>query len=332
MRGKDGDSVHSRLPFRITPAYAGKSSTLLPNAQAITGSPPPMRGKVPSILYHISYNRITPAYAGKSAHSTKCGDSSGDHPRLCGEKVSNFHSLEFAPGSPPPMRGKVSNSPTPAFPPGITPAYAGKSSIVSPSSAVDWDHPRLCGEKYPLACYHLLYIGSPPPMRGKVTGVFQQIQFIRITPAYAGKSLKCSTQSDTLEDHPRLCGEKLSGKFVMICLTGSPPPMRGKAISSKNGRGQTRITPAYAGKSFFATNRGTEFRDHPRLCGEKIDANSVRDCGGGSPPPMRGKAQKQACESFNDRITPAYAGKSSDRHLCAVYKWDHPRLCGEKRT
>ena len=25
MRGKDGDSVHSRLPFRITPAYAGKS-------------------------------------------------------------------------------------------------------------------------------------------------------------------------------------------------------------------------------------------------------------------------------------------------------------------
>ena len=28
MRGKDGDSVHSRLPFRITPAYAGKSNLL----------------------------------------------------------------------------------------------------------------------------------------------------------------------------------------------------------------------------------------------------------------------------------------------------------------
>ena len=29
MRGKDGDSVHSRLPFRITPAYAGKSEQRL---------------------------------------------------------------------------------------------------------------------------------------------------------------------------------------------------------------------------------------------------------------------------------------------------------------
>ena len=38
-----------------------------------------------------------------------------------------------------------------------------------------------------------LKLGSPPPMRGKVTGVFQQIQFIRITPAYAGKRHKCGT-------------------------------------------------------------------------------------------------------------------------------------------
>ena len=54
----------------------------------------------------------------------------------------------------------------------ITPAYAGKSSIVSPSSAVDWDHPRLCGEKLIVTVIYAIVIGSPPPMRGKErTGV-----------------------------------------------------------------------------------------------------------------------------------------------------------------
>ena len=134
------------------------------------------------------------------------------------------------------------------------------------------------------------------------------------------------------EDHPRLCGEKLKPRRRILTNQGSPPPMRGKVSSIMKRAWEIGITPAYAGKSLLCQDVCWRSEDHPRLCGEKIDANSVRDCGGGSPPPMRGKAQKQACESFNDRITPAYAGKSSDRHLCAVYKWDHPRLCGEKRT
>ena len=45
------------------------------------------------------------------------------------------------------MRGKVDTIMLDESSMRITPAYAGKSSIVSPSSAVDWDHPRLCGEK-----------------------------------------------------------------------------------------------------------------------------------------------------------------------------------------
>ena len=92
------------------------------------GSPPPMRGKAPTAPSAAIPAGITPAYAGKRFQISIRWNLLRDHPRLCGEKVSNFHSLEFAPGSPPPMRGKVSNSPTPAFPPGITPAYAGKRS------------------------------------------------------------------------------------------------------------------------------------------------------------------------------------------------------------
>ena len=31
----------------------------------------------------------------------------------------------------------------------------------------------------------------------------------------------------------------------------------------------SRITPAYAGKSFATISSDAPFRDHPRLCGEK---------------------------------------------------------------
>ena len=65
-----------------------------------------MRGKAifePSILF---ITRITPAYAGKSSDATKSGMTSGDHPRLCGEKLFMDGEYGARIGSPPPMRGK----------------------------------------------------------------------------------------------------------------------------------------------------------------------------------------------------------------------------------
>ena len=52
---------------------------------------------------------------------------------------------------------------------GITPAYAGKSLSFLSRSAIPQDHPRLCGEKFFKLFAHGFIVGSPPPMRGKVT-------------------------------------------------------------------------------------------------------------------------------------------------------------------
>ena len=70
---------------------------------------------------------------------------------------------------------------------GITPAYAGKSNRLIQSGGCAEDHPRLCGEKIFYTQVRKWYIGSPPPMRGKV--VLCGTGFVRngITPAYAGK-------------------------------------------------------------------------------------------------------------------------------------------------
>ena len=70
------------------------------------------------------------------------------------------------------------------------------------------------------------------------------------------------------------------------------------------------ITPAYAGKSADRSPSFQNRRDHPRLCGEKLE-------------PYRRTAEKLG-------ITPAYAGKSAHRNLFFRSSQDHPRLCGEK--
>ena len=134
-----------------------------------------------------------------------------------------------------------------------------------------------------------LWIGSPPPMRGKVFPVPPQVFKSRITPAYAGKRTVIFDMRYLLKDHPRLCGEKLHrfGNF-RICQ-GSSPPMRGKASGLQSDKLISRITPAYAGKSQRRLVVVCFGQDHPRLCGEKPEQPT--HCGTvlGSPPPMRGK-------------------------------------------
>ena len=85
--------------------------------------------------------------------------------------------------------------------------------------------------------------------------------------------------------------------------------MRGKAVIAGQRAGLCRITPAYAGKSPHHAGTEPDGGDHPRLCGEKFfkDSNCKEILG--SPPPMRGKGQKNTDAVRPYRITPAYAGK-----------------------
>ena len=128
-------------------------------------------------------------------------------------------------------------------------------------------------------------------MRGKENSGGCKRCCIRITPAYAGKSLPKSWRNMTQK--------------------GSPPPMRGKEYRRYLRRNERGITPAYAGKSYAA------------------EAANYRPVG--SPPPMRGKGLNAPWSGFHFRITPAYAGKRSQTRCLTISRWDHPRLCGEKR-
>ena len=151
----------------ITPAWAGKSH--------LTGGD--------RVLL-----RITPAWAGKSPFQTWSVPHSRDHPRMGGEKsaFAMLRALVF--GSPPHGRGKVGTVTAALGDLGITPAWAGKRiSFLSPSLSLP-HHPRMGGEKDDYDSSGKELQGSPPHGRGKGTSMCVKFVYLRITPAWAGKS------------------------------------------------------------------------------------------------------------------------------------------------
>ena len=189
-----------------------------------------MRGKVLRSMFLQASSGITPAYAGKRASKKPAGNSSGDHPRTCGEKrVCLFLGLPLM-GSPPHMRGKVENMAEKRTDRRITPAHAGKSPFQKMVTQIIADHPRTCGEKPWPAMPQDVGQGSPPHMRGKDLSLHSMTAGTRITPAHAGKRDALQDLTTIEEDHPRTCGEKAYSLVISGSEWGSPPHMRGKAM------------------------------------------------------------------------------------------------------
>ena len=206
---------------------------------------------------------------GKGYGKNSGGHKYWDHPRLCGEKPTHDENIFSWGGSPPPMRGKAWNLFLNYNSFRITPAYAGKSFQHVESFKINRDHPRLCGEKALNGFSFTYLLGSPPPMRGKEFEFHLPYLQKRITPAYAGKRTTMRSTQSAIKDHPRLCGEKFLPSAGNSPVTGSPPPMRGKACMRGDRQRFVGITPAYAGKSVHCRPLFCTGKDHPRLCGEK---------------------------------------------------------------
>ena len=116
------------------------------------------------------------------------------------------------------------------------------------------------------------------------------------------------------------------------CAMGSPPHGRGKGQDTLYVRDRYRITPAWAGKSRTSGGRKLLARDHPRVGGEKVRLRWKPKSKKGSPPHGRGKGNPPTVTSVDDRITPAWAGKSALPPLSPRSARDHPRMGGEKQV
>ena len=168
MRGKRQCRSRRILIYRITPAGAGKTASILvfrftvPDhprrcgenlyKQSLTrcrrGSPPQVRGKLMGASKYFCGTRITPAGAGKTFPAKL--------------RLSTMN------GSPPQVRGKPITMGFSLRSFGITPAGAGKTSRRRGGLPTSKDHPRRCGENH--AQFHdpPYSQGSPPQVRGKL--------------------------------------------------------------------------------------------------------------------------------------------------------------------
>ena len=188
---------------------------------------------------------------GKSTLQAPLSPRRWDHPHPCGEKEEELYRKKTGEGSPPPMWGKVPR----LFPfithKRITPTHVGKRLQASTKDRLYWDHPHPCGEKALCLNGFLIFMGSPPPMWGKVCLNPFYNKLFRITPTHVGKRRALSSAFLQAEDHPHPCGEKLAEQFPALSAVGSPPPMWGKVFISSSVPKGKRITPTHVGKSYL---------------------------------------------------------------------------------
>ena len=106
--------------------------------------------------------------------------------------------------------------------------------------------------------------------------------------------------------------------------------MQGKAGGSFLFVKFIRITPACAGKSDKIKLGSGGHEDHPCVCREKWRELVVPKTSLGSPLRVQGKVLMCMERFYDNRITPACAGKRSSTICFCPFHQDHPSVCREK--
>ena len=194
---------------------------------------------------------------------------------------------------------------------GIIPAYAGNTFRRRRVRVQGGDHPRVCGEHKRLPRTHTTRPGSSPRMRGTLQRSLDMWYFIGIIPAYAGNTQSNTMRGASVWDHPRVCGEHLTGNPYLLMVPGSSPRMRGTLGFSVTNTNDAGIIPAYAGNTVRACSLRLVMWDHPRVCGEHPRDTAPRVQTRGSSPRMRGTLRPQGRDAACPGIIPAYAGNTS---------------------
>ena len=177
-------------------------------------------------------------------------------------------------GSSPRMRGAPSRTHGTQTIKRIIPADAGSTHPRPPTGLCSWDHPRGCGE-HPLVSQGIVNItGSSPRMRGAPKDGYHFEGAKGIIPADAGSTTPFLGSPHPWTDHPRGCGEHPCRPLTWPRWRGSSPRMRGALVQRSVHRQTLRIIPADAGSTPPVILSSSNWKDHPRGCGEHLLARA----------------------------------------------------------
>ena len=234
------------------------------------GSSPRVRGTHAASCARMSAMGIIPACAGNTWRACRCGPRTRDHPRVCGEhrssssngmiayrdhpRVCGEHGCKMAympgmMGSSPRVRGTLGRRAQRRRIRGIIPACAGNTLRAGVLRAHLRDHPRVCGE-HPMGLRQLRRTeGSSPRVRGTLARRLLQQALRGIIPACAGNTGAMPPSASSARDHPRVCGEHMTGFAQGLNTGGSSPRVRGTPSSRRRRSPPPGIIPACAGNT-----------------------------------------------------------------------------------
>ena len=175
---------------------------------------------------------IIPADAGSTITLIPGSTWGTDHPRRCGEHVSQGVERPRVWGSSPQMRGARCFVLYFEWFGGIIPADAGSTRRSGRHEDRPADHPRRCGERPGTPAQPWTVSGSSPQMRGAPLRAGCRRRQQRIIPADAGSTPTWAGSCPNGPDHPRRCGEHRIACFLHRRAAGSSPQMRGAPVGS----------------------------------------------------------------------------------------------------
>ena len=120
---------------------------------------------------------------------------------------------------------------------------------------------------------------------------------------------------------------------VITCTpAGLSPRVRGTRPAANPAGVRRRIIPARAGNTRWPASSPRRGGDHPRVCGEHLNAVAGGNADTGSSPRVRGTPSSVTGLTSLSRIIPACAGNTRKVHDRGRNHRDHPHVCGEHRS
>ena len=129
--------------------------------------------------------------------------------------------------------------------------------------------------------------------------------------------------------HPRVGGENYKQIGMDEARAGSSPRGRGKPEEGRTGTLRGGLIPAWAGKTGWAPTVPGWRWAHPRVGGENQTRETNHWRTSGSSPRGRGKHGDQTVKRLDDRLIPAWAGKTLMSAVASSIVRAHPRVGGE---
>ena len=151
----------------------------------------------------------------------------------------------------------------------------------------------------------------------------------RLIPAWAGKTIHASTRPRALAAHPRVGGENSRPLLYRFSDNGSSPRGRGKLNKDNQTTLESRLIPAWAGKTLARLVKCVPVKAHPRVGGENLTPAGRLVIDGGSSPRGRGKPALSMSFRIPIGLIPAWAGKTRAHNNTHTEDKAHPRVGGE---